>query len=143
MDYACIDNLARKVLLNSYYRTTLNYAQLAAYIYTHHSDHLDRTYKIRNAIKNQDSTKQSLSITGFCNVIQFREVAPHLARLLSMGGIWELICEKTYDRLLKCRTEQACLLVLTLSFLYLTIFIGHGLCNSCLCGSGRSCKQSH
>ena len=143
MDYACVDNLEKKILLNSYYRTILNYAQLMAYIYTHHSDHVNRIYKIQNAIKNLYSTKQPLNITGFCNIIRFREVTPHLARLLSMGGIWELNYEKTYERLLKCHTEQACLLVLILSFLYLIIFISHGLYNLCLCGSGRSCKQSH
>lgn len=143
MDYSCIDNLDRHILLDSYYRTTLNYAQLAAYIYNHYPGHLDRTYKIRNAIKNLYSTKLSLSISAFCNLLRFREVTPHLARLLGMGGIWELDCEKVYDKLLKCHSEQVCLLVLILSFLYLTIFIGHGIRNSGLCGSGRGYKRSH
>jgi hypothetical protein len=141
MDYSCLDNLERVLLTDSYHRTTLNYAQLAAYIYEKHSSQLNRTYKIQHVVKDQHSISSPLNIKHFYNLIRFREVVPHLSRLLSIGGIWELGCEKAYEKLVRCRIEQVRLSVLGLSFLCLTVFLGHGICGSCLCRSGRGHTQ--
>jgi hypothetical protein len=40
------------------------------------------------------------------NLIRFQDVAPHLARLLSAGGIWTLDNEDAYERLVWCRIGQ-------------------------------------
>ena len=68
---------------------------------------VDWTYKIQNIIKNlHPDTHTSLGVHSLYNIIRFSEAMPLLACLLAIGGIWELQCEKMYERLMKCWTYQ-------------------------------------
>ena len=136
-DYAYIDNIKKVILLDTYHRTSLNYTQLAAYIYEKNAGKVDRTYKIQNVIKNLHPDAPSLGVQSLRNIIRFSEVTPLLARLLAIGGIWELLCEKTYERLMKCRSERVRLLVFGLCFLCLSVFVGYSIRNSCMLGPSR------
>ena len=41
-DYAYIDNIKKVIILDTYHRTSLNYTQLAAYIYEKNAGKVDR-----------------------------------------------------------------------------------------------------
>ena len=88
--------------------------------------------KIQNVIKNLHPDAPSLGVQSLRNIIRFSEATPLLARLLVIGGIWELLCEKTYERLMKCRSERVRLLVFELCFLCLSVFVGYSIHNSCM-----------
>ena len=98
-----MDNLALRLLPNSYHRLCLNYAQIAGYIYANHSQNID--HKIRLVVRDHHKATSKVSINAFRNLLRFETVVPHLIRLLSAGGIWTVTSEDAFSALVKCRVE--------------------------------------
>lgn len=69
-------------------------------------------------------------MVGFRNLLRFREVIPHLVRLLNAGGIWMVDCEDAYSALVKCRVEQVCHYSKYCPSILTSLgFIGYGTCD--------------
>lgn len=82
---------------------------MAAYIYDTTADRFEMTAKIRYIVRsNREEGHPDSTMPGFLNLLRFREVVPHLVRLLRAGGIWTMNCEAAYVALQKCRVEQVC-----------------------------------
>lgn len=110
LDYSCIDNIERKVLPNSYYRTCLNYAEIAAFVYETCKFPTQSTAKILHVVKRAHQDGSNEKINAFRSLLKFQDVVPDLVRLLRAGGIWTLNCENAYAALVKCRIEPVCIL---------------------------------
>jgi hypothetical protein len=65
--------------------------------------------RVKHIVKNLHKGTSSIDITHFRNLLRFKRVAPHLARLLAAGGIWVLNPEPFFERLVKCKIEHVCL----------------------------------
>jgi hypothetical protein len=46
--------------------------------------------RVKHIIKYLHKRTSSIDITHFQNLLQFKHIAPHLARLFAAGGIWVL-----------------------------------------------------
>ena len=95
-----------------------------------HRETLDLTSRIRHVARDT-------SMNQFRNILRFKDVTTHLARLLRTGGIWTLDLEKTFENLLKCRIGQVCCYSHHVSDFILKSK-GNGLCDCYMCKPGRS-----
>lgn len=94
---------------NAYHTITLNYTQLAQFIYESEPLQIDSTSKIFEVVRRQhESVAKDTLIKEFRNIIKFKEVAPELVRLLDLGGIWTLDLKGVYGVLWKYRLEKVC-----------------------------------
>ena len=96
------------MLPNGYHHICLSYAQMASYNYNIHGMSPDLSGRIKLVVKDLHNNKSSVDIKQFRNILRYKEVVPHLARLLNAGGIWTLDCEKAFERLVQSRIQQVC-----------------------------------
>lgn len=109
-DYSCIDNMQGNSLLNSYHRTCINYAQLAAYIHDMNLATYSTNNKIQHIMQRGQDIFLDSTMVGFMTLLKVRNCVPHLVRLLRAGGIWTVNCENAYAALVKCCVDPVCLL---------------------------------
>jgi hypothetical protein len=98
--------MEKPLLCNSYHRTCLNYAQIAAFVYECNLDNKTSSQKINKVIKRDHESKSTLSIFSFRNVLKYKGAVPHLVRLLLAGGVWGLDIEMALKGLVKIRIEE-------------------------------------
>jgi hypothetical protein len=108
LDYSCLDNLKMQVLQNTYYRTCLNYAEIAAFVYETCKTPTLSTSKIHHVVKRAHQEGTAEKINAFRNLLKFPLVVPDLVHLLTAGGIWTMQCETAYAALVKCKVEHVC-----------------------------------
>ena len=128
-------------LQNSYHRTCLAYAEMASYIYQLTAHPTIISTKIFNMVRRSQEKSTIQQFKNFTNLLKFKEVVPHLLRLLRAGGIWLVKCEKAYGALVKCRIEQVCQILLRFFFYSFFSLTGHGVHCICLCRPGRAHQQ--
>jgi hypothetical protein len=108
LDFSFIDNIQSNVLQNTYHHICMNYSQIAAYNYSIHDGTGDLNQRIQYVVRELHKKPSPLNISNFRNLLRFKEVAPHLARLLYARGIWTMNCELAFCQLVNCRVEQVC-----------------------------------
>lgn len=64
----------------------------------------------------------ALGISNLRNLLRLPKVAPHLARLLSAGGIWTVNSDAAFGNIVKCRVEEVCFFFICFNELSVTPF---------------------
>ena len=81
---------------------------MASFNYNIHGMAPDLSGRIQFVVKDLHNNKSSVDIKHLRNLLRYKEVVPHLARLLTAGGIWTLNCEKAFESLLQSRIQHVC-----------------------------------
>jgi hypothetical protein len=100
-----MDNINLKVLMDTYHHLCLNYLHISAYNYNCGSTNFIGLH-LQNAVKDLNPEVSGLTINNFQNLLHFKEVVPHLDRLLQTREIRTINCEAAFGLLVKCCIEQ-------------------------------------
>jgi hypothetical protein len=127
--------MEKKLLPNSYYRTCLNYAEMASFIYETSPIISRSTAKIHHVVKRANQEGYAEKMNAFRNLIKFRDVVPDLVRLLRTGGIWTLNCEQAYAAVVKCRIQPVAIVCYHYCPYLIYSPTGYEICHCCMCRS--------